>query len=337
MKGYPLGSDDTVSKVAELNFKGNVVPLEWFNHIKRNNGKPNLTAIWLLSDIVYWYRPVEVQDETTGKRGGYRKKFKADLLQRSYDEFVKKYGFSKNQVRSAMDALEEAGIIYRVFRHPVVNGKKLGNVLYIGLNVDRLKEITTPLSDSITTPSANKIAHPLPIESDTNTEITTETPTETSIYTAASGGDGVPLLTVEDNTANAEELESGEFRENISADKFLPETQVQRDILDACRQKYFTNQARLSIRRIEEGSRPLSSGLESEYPLEWIYECIDWAIQKNETRKIINFSKLLKAIENKDRKARFLNGQKANSRPGGSSKPILDNSKYDVPSRLPDL
>jgi len=103
MKGYPLGSSNTVSKLAELNITGNVTPLEWFNHIKRPNGKPNLNAIVLLADIVYWYRPVEVRDETTGKLTGYRQKFKADLLQHSYSEFAKQYGLTKDQVRALRD------------------------------------------------------------------------------------------------------------------------------------------------------------------------------------------------------------------------------------------
>ena len=30
----------------------------------RDNGKPNLTAIVILSDIVYWYKPTEVREET---------------------------------------------------------------------------------------------------------------------------------------------------------------------------------------------------------------------------------------------------------------------------------
>jgi DnaD/phage-associated family protein len=56
----------------------------------------------------------------------------------------------------------------------------LGNVLYIGLNVDRLQEITTPLSSLNGIGSEDESAHPPAFKDDTNTETTTETTTESS-------------------------------------------------------------------------------------------------------------------------------------------------------------
>jgi DNA-binding Lrp family transcriptional regulator len=105
-----------------------------------------------------------------------RKKFAADKLQRSYGAFAELYGFTKDQVKDALKRLEDKGLIELVFRHPVVNGQKLGNVLYIGLNVDRLKEITTPLLPLKQRGSKDESAEPLTFKDDTNTEITkTET------------------------------------------------------------------------------------------------------------------------------------------------------------------
>jgi hypothetical protein len=177
MKGYDMSGNPTVIKLASVEITGNVVPLEWFNHIKRPNGKPYTDAIFLLSDIVYWYRPIEVRDELTGKLLGLRKKFKADKLQRDYNSFAEQYGYTKNQVRDALGHLEKVGLIDLDFRHITVNGKKLGNVLFIGLNSDALMKITT-LSDLKLIGCEEISQDPPDFKADTNTETTTETTTE---------------------------------------------------------------------------------------------------------------------------------------------------------------
>ena len=56
-----------VDRMCRLQFTGNVIPAAWYRTIIRDNGKPNLTAIIILSDVVYWYRPVEIRDELTGQ------------------------------------------------------------------------------------------------------------------------------------------------------------------------------------------------------------------------------------------------------------------------------
>lgn len=70
----------TVDQMSRLQITGNIIPAAWFKTIRKETGKPNLNAIILLSDIVYWYRPVEVRDEMTGQLTGLKKKFRADLL-----------------------------------------------------------------------------------------------------------------------------------------------------------------------------------------------------------------------------------------------------------------
>ena len=70
-----------VDENAKLNISGNVIPQSWYRTIVRDSGKPNLTAIIILADIVYWYKPTEIRDEGTGQVIAVKKKFKADLLQ----------------------------------------------------------------------------------------------------------------------------------------------------------------------------------------------------------------------------------------------------------------
>jgi len=140
MKGYPVNR--IVREVGELAITGNVVPISWGQTILSEKGKPYAIAMLLLADIVYWYRPIEVRDEETGKLCGLRKKFKADKLQRSYEAFAEQYGFTKNQVRAALKRLERLGVIDLDFRNFHVAGTRLGNVLFIGLKVGTLKALT---------------------------------------------------------------------------------------------------------------------------------------------------------------------------------------------------
>jgi DnaD/phage-associated family protein len=185
MRGYDIGNNATVIKMASLHITGNVIDLKWFRHLKLESGKPDSLGILLLGDIVYWYRPIEVRDEETGSITGYRKKFAADKLQRSYGAFAEAYGYTKDQVKDALGRLEDARIIDLDFRHPMIGGQKLGNVLFVGLNVDRLAEISSPLSPLNGIGYGDKSTDPLTFKDDTNTEITPETTTESSQKEAA--------------------------------------------------------------------------------------------------------------------------------------------------------
>ena len=104
-----------VDALADMNISGNITPANWYKTILRDNGKPYLLAICILSEIVYWYRPVEVRDEHSGMIIGYRKKFREDMLQKSYNDLAEQFGESKRSVKAAFDRLEELGIIHRDF------------------------------------------------------------------------------------------------------------------------------------------------------------------------------------------------------------------------------
>lgn len=82
---------------------------------------------------MYWYRPKEERDEESGQLIGMKKKFKDDYLQRSYAQMAETFGLSKRQVTEAVKALEEMGIIKRIFKTISVRGQTLNNVLFIKL------------------------------------------------------------------------------------------------------------------------------------------------------------------------------------------------------------
>ena len=54
-----------VDRMGKLQITGNIIPVAWYQTIRKETGKPNLNAIIILADIVYWYRPIEVRDEAS--------------------------------------------------------------------------------------------------------------------------------------------------------------------------------------------------------------------------------------------------------------------------------
>ncbi len=143
MNEYTTGNA-RVDQMGQIRITGNVTPQVWYKTITRKNGKPHLLAIAILSDIVYWYRPVEIRDESTGHLTGYGKRFKWDMLQRSYDQFADFFGESKRSITEAVALLESLGIIRREFRTIEIGGMKYNNILFIDLFPEQLRRITYP-------------------------------------------------------------------------------------------------------------------------------------------------------------------------------------------------
>lgn len=173
-----------VDFVGQMNISGNVIPQAWYKTITRENGKPNLPAIVILADVVYWYRPTEVRDESTGRTVAARKRFQSDLLQRSYAQISEQFGISKREAQAAVAELERLGIVKRHFRTIEMNGVKMSNVLFIELVpsglysatfADAKNEIAITFERD-TLPHQN-VTPPTP-KRDTNTGITHKTTTE---------------------------------------------------------------------------------------------------------------------------------------------------------------
>jgi len=147
-----------VEEIGKMNFQGNTLVNSWFHSIKAESGKPDIVAIVLLSEIIYWYRPTIERDESTGKVIGLKQKFKADKLQKSYDQLAKQFGFSKTQVRRAIKRLEEKGIITIEYRNISTHtGLKLSNVMYIEPVPEKIEEITFINMYSTNSENINKV------------------------------------------------------------------------------------------------------------------------------------------------------------------------------------
>lgn len=153
-----------VDAIGRLDFSGNMTPQIWYKTITKKTGKAYQLAITLLSDIVYWYKPTIVRDEISGQVIGWRKKFKGDLLQKTYQQYADLYGESKRTVKAALDRLEELGAINKEFRDvECENGVTLYNLMYISINEDAIMKLTYPErkenhltpEDSVTPPTKN--------------------------------------------------------------------------------------------------------------------------------------------------------------------------------------
>lgn len=144
-----------VDEVSEMNITGNIIPATWYHTMCGENGKPKLLAINLLSDILYWYRPKEIRDEDTGNLLGFQKRFKADLLQRSYRQIENQFGVSQKQARNALDYLCDIGVVRKHLRNEKTKeGMPIHNNMYLELvsqKVPQVQRILQRLPQEITT------------------------------------------------------------------------------------------------------------------------------------------------------------------------------------------
>ncbi|MGV6478802.1 primosomal protein I [Pantoea agglomerans] len=132
-----------VLAIGRISISGNVIPSTWWHRIKLPSGRTDQTAITLLSDIVYWYRPSEVRNENTGELIGYRKRFHGDKLQRSYQSFANQFGFTKRETTDALKRLRDLGLITLELRTvQTSDGMTLANVLFVGVIPEAIADIT---------------------------------------------------------------------------------------------------------------------------------------------------------------------------------------------------
>lgn len=110
-----------------------ILPKDWANTIVYPGTKKTThwLAIHLLSQLVYWYKPIEHYDEE-GRSLGLRTKFKADKLHLSYAAISEQLGCSYDEARGAVEALVSSNTAKKQLR----NGPKYSNAQYIEPNLD---------------------------------------------------------------------------------------------------------------------------------------------------------------------------------------------------------
>lgn len=147
-----------VTAIGRLNIEGNIVPNAFFSVIvSPRTGKPHLLAVMTMADILYWYRPREIRDEVTGETLEWRQKFKADLLQKSYNGYAALYGVSRGQVKEAIDLLRQLKLIRVEFRNIITpEGQTLANVMFVEPVVATIERVLEGVVRKNTTPSPEK-------------------------------------------------------------------------------------------------------------------------------------------------------------------------------------
>ena len=144
---YKTGSaTPEVMAIGKMSFVGNIIPNEWYDKIKLESGKPDMVAIIILSEIVYWYRPTEVRSEK-GNDYRYDKKFESDILRKSYNDLSDKFGFSTKQIREALKRLESMGVAERVFRTLTMGKTPIPNVMFIKIFPEQILKLSDATED----------------------------------------------------------------------------------------------------------------------------------------------------------------------------------------------
>ena len=233
-----------VMAIGQINISGNVTPATWWKYIRLPSGRPDATAIALLSEIVYWYRPTEVRDEHTGALLGYRKRFQGDKLQRSYQAFAEQFGFGKRETADALKRLRDAGFITLDLRTvEMLDGVKCSNILFVGINPQAIAAITTPSSVSPESNSNNAISDTAITlkrntprrhngtgdtpNVDTNTEITTKTTAESTQKNTTEIGNGY-----RDNPILSYQAAEEQFKDQIDYDAIWIDRPFDRKLLN---------------------------------------------------------------------------------------------------------
>ena len=137
--------ENVINGITDISFSEKnsiLIPLPWYQNICFKNGKTDDKAIRLLADIVYWYRATLNKNEITGEIS-YEKKFESEMLQCSVSEFSKRLKMTKNEVSSAIERLEAAGLVIRHLKTIKIGEKiTLINVQHVAPVVNAIRLIT---------------------------------------------------------------------------------------------------------------------------------------------------------------------------------------------------
>ena len=175
---------------------GNMIPIAWYTNIRTNitennsEGKPDLIAISILSDIMYWYRPIGHRNKVTGQIDGYIQNFDADKLQKSYKFYGKLFGIPKRTIKKSFDLLVDNKIITREFRTVETKSGTFGNVMFVEPIIDKVMELSVikfkdpllhKLSNSSYSNSVIGLTQKVQDITENTTEITTGTDKDKSL------------------------------------------------------------------------------------------------------------------------------------------------------------
>ena len=213
----------SVDTLYGINFTGNTVPHSWYGTIQTEKGKPDMNAIAILSEILYWHRPRESCGDGDSGETVLVKRFGKDMLQLSYGQLNKRFHLSKAQCGRAMKNLERLGVIKRHLRDFDTDaGDRLNNVMFIELFSDRLLQLTFPGEDAPDAKNVTRVSNEMYEVIDSN----------------ASGGIGKDMTNTETTTeiTNKDyplyQSELERVRDQIDYDILIEDRRLDRGIID---------------------------------------------------------------------------------------------------------
>lgn len=177
---------ETAYEINKINFEGNVIPHSWYKKITFDSGRPDFPAITILAEIIYWYRPFQALDAEGNLT--FCQKFTGEMLQANAAFFATKLGMTKEQARTAIQRLDEAGLIARELRTVVLNAGqddeiRLYNTQFIRPIPEAILHITHPNFDPPL--DRQSIPEPNPPESaDTSFSVVTRTAVDSTAFAA---------------------------------------------------------------------------------------------------------------------------------------------------------
>lgn len=116
--------------IYEMNIIGNVVPLNWYHLIVRENGKPDMYAIAVMAELLYWHRPVL-------KNGIISNKFYGDAFWIDYGKMSETLNLTKKDIQRALRSLEEMKLITRQMKRELIDGE-LRSRMFVKINFQNL-------------------------------------------------------------------------------------------------------------------------------------------------------------------------------------------------------
>lgn len=346
-------SNSVVKAIGDLSLKGNIIPRTWFEHkiFRYKNGKINLNAIIILSDILYWYRPVLIIDETTNKLEQVRSKFKSDKLQKNYKNWGENFGLSKRQVQEACYFLQKHDLITVECRDITVNNITHRSVTFfepVVKNIQKVTELSKAVRNSYKTDEdimdkwegvtlesdtchviKGDVSHP----NGTRVTLERELPKSTTESTTDLIDDFTETPEVLKTPLPKKPVPWEEIREVLDRDGIIAAMQL-RKLHDTSRHRKKTDfHARLMTMIDVLTSNAYYPGKEAtgaeklvelvdrgNYTEEEIYKCVDWARETGEFNyggvSLINLVKILPKYRDRDNsiKSRFENKEDRKTR-----------------------
>lgn len=247
--GYPLISPVT-QELADSSWKptGDTLDHAWYRNVLLPSGRPHMAAIAILGRVVYMYRPVirqTINDEGLVVGTEVRQKFAADAWQCSREALADMFGFGIREVDAALVHLDkELAVIKRERRTVVINGVRCSNVLYLCLNVSKLKEISTPITFKRNSSDAETEELPRPAARAASPKRKTYTKiSQQSSLKSSSRGGTPPAAAASSPSARSPKKQT--LAPEIEAAILALPKEHQANALDVCRQEDAEDQVKL--------------------------------------------------------------------------------------------